>query len=197
MALRLLPPAVSPSPAPVCPSPTTIKGWGAPPGHHHTHLAHNRLLPSPQRPLHRAPPPSIVPHRHPVMSDPPPPPLAASEAHLRPLSIFPQPRWGFAHGDAVLAVLWWAFPETVTVVHRGPAPGRLRSSDHFPSACSTPLLTLSQRWARHRARSHSIHAWWSRAGCALAVLASLVVGLASWAWPSKPCSYGLQHGPSE
>jgi hypothetical protein len=50
MALRLLPSAISPSPAPVCPSPGTIKGRGAPPGHHHTHLAINRLLPSPQRP---------------------------------------------------------------------------------------------------------------------------------------------------
>jgi hypothetical protein len=82
MTLRLLPPAVSPSPAPVCPSPATIKGRGAPPGHHHTHLALNRLLLSPQ----------IVPHRRPVMSDPPPPSLAAGEAHRRPLSFFPQPR---------------------------------------------------------------------------------------------------------
>jgi hypothetical protein len=73
MVLSLLPPAVSPSPAPVCPSTATIKGRGAPPGHHHTHLALNRLLPSLQRPLHRAPPPPIVPHRRPVVSDPPPP----------------------------------------------------------------------------------------------------------------------------
>jgi hypothetical protein len=50
------------------------------------------LLLSLQRPLHRAPPPLIVPHRRLVMSDPPPPPLAAGEAHLHPLSIFPQPR---------------------------------------------------------------------------------------------------------
>jgi hypothetical protein len=89
---RLLPPAVSPSLAPMCPSLATIKGRGAPPGHHHTHLALNRLLLSLQRPLHRAPPPLIVPHRRLVMSDPPPPPLAAGEAHLHPLSIFPQPR---------------------------------------------------------------------------------------------------------
>jgi hypothetical protein len=58
MALRPLPLAVSPSPAPVCPSPATIKGRGAPLGHHHTHLALNRVLSSPQLPsterlLHR------------------------------------------------------------------------------------------------------------------------------------------------
>jgi hypothetical protein len=91
MALRLLPPTISPSPAPVCPSPATIKGRVAPPGHHHTHQALNCLLPSPQRPPHRAPPPPIVPHRRPVVSDPPLPPLAAGEAHRRPLSLFPQP----------------------------------------------------------------------------------------------------------
>jgi hypothetical protein len=52
MALRPLPPAISPSPAQVCPPPSaTIKGRGAPPGHHHTHLALNRVLPSPQLPL--------------------------------------------------------------------------------------------------------------------------------------------------
>jgi hypothetical protein len=89
MALRLLPPAVSPSPAPVCPSPATIKGRGAPPGHHHTHPTLNCSLLSPQRPPHRAPPPPIVPHRRPVMSDPPPPPLAAGEAHRRPPLPFP------------------------------------------------------------------------------------------------------------
>jgi hypothetical protein len=81
-----------PLPTPVCPSPATIKGRGAPLGHHHTHPALNCSLPSPQRPPHRAPPPPIVPHRRPVMSDPPPPPLAAGEAHRRPLSLFPQPR---------------------------------------------------------------------------------------------------------
>jgi hypothetical protein len=92
MVLRPLPSAISPSPAPVCPPPATIKGRGAPPGHHHTHPTLNRVLPSPQHPLHRASPPSIVPHRRSVVSDPPPPSLTASEAHLRPLSIFPQPR---------------------------------------------------------------------------------------------------------
>jgi hypothetical protein len=92
MALRLLPLAVSPSLAPVCPSPATIKGRGAPPSHHHTHPSLNCSLPSSQRPPHRAPPPPIVPHRRPVVSDPPPPPLAADEAHRRPLSLFPQPQ---------------------------------------------------------------------------------------------------------
>jgi hypothetical protein len=87
-----LPPAISPSPAPVCPSPTTIKGRGAPPGHHHTHPTLNHLLPSLQRPVHRAPPPPIVLHHRMIMSDPPPPPLAVGEAHLHPLFIFPQPR---------------------------------------------------------------------------------------------------------
>jgi hypothetical protein len=81
-----------PSPAPVCPSLATIKGRGAPPDHHHTHLALNRVLLSPQRPLHRAPPPSIIPHHRPVVSDPLSPSLVAGEAHLRPLFIFSQPR---------------------------------------------------------------------------------------------------------
>jgi hypothetical protein len=82
-----------PLPRPGVPLPGHYKRTrSTPPGHHHTHLALNRLLPSPQRPLHRVPPPPIVPHRRSVMSDPPPPPLAAGEAHLRPLSIFPQPQ---------------------------------------------------------------------------------------------------------
>jgi hypothetical protein len=73
MALRLLPPAIFPSPALVCPSPPTIKGQGVAPGHRHTDLTLNRLLPSPQRPLHRAPPPRIIPQHRSVVSNPPPP----------------------------------------------------------------------------------------------------------------------------
>jgi hypothetical protein len=45
--IKAITPAVSPSPAPKYPSPATIKGRGARPGHHHTHLALNRLLSSP------------------------------------------------------------------------------------------------------------------------------------------------------
>jgi hypothetical protein len=79
MALRLLPPAVSPSPAPVCP-----------PGHYKRmrstprpspHSPHPQLLTSEST----APTPPSVPHHRPVVSDPPPPSLAAGEAHLRPL----------------------------------------------------------------------------------------------------------------
>jgi hypothetical protein len=92
MALRPLPSAVSPSLTPACPSPATIKGRGAALGHHHTHPALICSLPSLQRPPHRAPPLSVVPHRPPVMSIPPPPPLAAGEAHRRPLPLFPQPQ---------------------------------------------------------------------------------------------------------
>jgi hypothetical protein len=85
MALRLLPPAISPSPASVCPSPPTIKGRGVPPGHRHTHLTLNRLLPSPQRPLHRAPPPLIVPQHRSVVSDLPPPHLQLVRLTSSPL----------------------------------------------------------------------------------------------------------------
>jgi hypothetical protein len=67
MALRLLPSAVSPPP-PWCAFPSHYKRTRSTPGHHHTHLALNRLLLSPQRPLHRAPPPPIVPHRRPSCS---------------------------------------------------------------------------------------------------------------------------------
>jgi hypothetical protein len=122
MALRPLPPAVSPSLAPVCPSLTTIKGRGAPPGHHHTHLAIICSLLSRQRPPHRAPPPSVVPHRRLVVFIPPSPPLAAGEAHRRPLLLFPQPWRGSTHGGAVPAILPRAASEAVSAVHCGPAP---------------------------------------------------------------------------
>jgi hypothetical protein len=98
MVLRPLPPAVSPSLALACPSPATIKGRGAAPGHHHTHPALICSLPSPQRPPHRAPPSPVVPHHHPAVSIPTPPPLAAGEAHRRPLPLFPQPQRGSMHG---------------------------------------------------------------------------------------------------
>jgi hypothetical protein len=122
MALRPLPLAVSPSPASACPSPTTTKGRGAPPGHHHTHPALICSLPSPQRSCHRAPPPSIVPHCRPAVSDPPPPPLAAGEAHRYPLPLFPQPRRGSTHGGTIPAILRRATTEMVSVVHCGPVP---------------------------------------------------------------------------
>jgi hypothetical protein len=76
-----------PLPRPGVPLPGHYKRTRSTPGHQHTHLALNRLLPSLQRPLHRAPPPPIVLHRRPIVSDPPPRPLAAGEAHLHPLSI--------------------------------------------------------------------------------------------------------------
>jgi hypothetical protein len=88
MALRPLPPAVCPTLAPACPSPATIKGRGAPPGHHHTHPTLICSLSSLQRPPHRAPPLPVVPHRCPVMSVPPLPPLVVGEAHRRPLPFF-------------------------------------------------------------------------------------------------------------
>jgi hypothetical protein len=77
-----------PPPAPACPSPTTIKGRGAPPGHHHTHPALICSLSSLQRSPHRAPPPPIVPHHRLAVSDPSPTPLAVGEAHRCPLPLF-------------------------------------------------------------------------------------------------------------
>jgi hypothetical protein len=118
VALRPLPPAVFTSLAPACPSPATIKGRGAPPGHHHTHPALICSLSSPQRPPHRAPPPPVVPHRRPAMSVPPPPPLVAGEAHRHPLPLCPQPRRGSTHGGAVPAILRRAASEEVSAVHR-------------------------------------------------------------------------------
>jgi hypothetical protein len=54
-----------------CPPAAPIKGRGAPPGHHHTHLALNRVLPSPQLLLserHRLP---VLHLRRPASTAPP------------------------------------------------------------------------------------------------------------------------------
>jgi hypothetical protein len=88
MALSPLPPAVSPSLAPACPSLATIKGRGAHPGHHHTHPALICSLPSSQCPPHRAPPPSVVPHRCPAVSIPPPPLLQPVRLTAIPFPFF-------------------------------------------------------------------------------------------------------------
>jgi hypothetical protein len=73
MVLRPLPSVISPTLAPACPSTATIKGRGAPPGHHHTHPTLICSLPSLQCPPHRVPPPPVVPHRRSAVSVPPPP----------------------------------------------------------------------------------------------------------------------------
>jgi hypothetical protein len=67
------------------------------------------------------------------------------------------------------APLWWGPPSWPPLLVFLVAAGRSRSSDHFPSVCSTPSPALSQRWAHHSVRSGHSHAWWPCAKRALAM----------------------------
>jgi hypothetical protein len=125
MALRPLPLAVSPSLAPVCPSLATIKGRGAPPGHHHTHPTLICSLPSPQRPPHRAPPPLVVPHRHLSMSVPPPPLLQSVRLTTVPSPFF------LNHGE----------------VQRTGAPFRPFSGEPPPRRCPRSTVDRCRLWS--------------------------------------------------
>jgi hypothetical protein len=61
-------------------------------------------------------------HRRPAVSDPPPPPLAVGEAHRRPPPLFSSTAARFHAQGTVPAILRRTASETVSVVHRGPAP---------------------------------------------------------------------------
>jgi hypothetical protein len=119
MALRPLPPVVSPSLTPACPSSATIKGGGAPPPRPSPHSLRPHLH-APEFATSNPPSASSAGCSPPSPSRvrPSTPPLAAGEAHCRLLPLFPQPRRGSTHGGAVPAVLRRAASEAVPAVHR-------------------------------------------------------------------------------